>query len=156
ENSVSSFCVNLVLEPRTVRYEGHNYYYMEPGCAWTQADYTEEDWPRGYALFYGRSRTDPEYASSVTIMQYMRYDEVRPWVETFNTVAEPEPRGADYEEFKEKKYRRLMQRVAERFPRLSQDVAGPHPRLMPGVAEPVPGLMEGVAGRRQAPDGGQN
>lgn len=135
ENSVAGFCVNLVLAPRTVRYEKHNYYYMRPGCAWTQAEYTEADWPRGYALFYGRSRTDPEYAASVTVMTYMRYEEVRPWEETFNTVVgaardgsqgpgREAPRGADYEAFKRRKYAQLMQTVAERFPELAPSGTG--------------------------------
>ncbi|HTJ11435.1 MAG TPA: NAD(P)/FAD-dependent oxidoreductase [Dinghuibacter sp.] len=134
ENSIASFCVNLVLQPRTVRYEKHNYYYMRPGCAWTQTGYTGADWPRGYALFYGRSRTDPSYASSVTIMSYMRYDEVAPWAGTFNTVAHAEARageggahaearGADYEAFKRRKYGQLMRCVAERFPELAAEVA---------------------------------
>ena len=122
ENSVSCFCVNLVLRPGAVPYVPHNYYYHRRGCAWTMADYTPEDWPRGYALFYAPSRTDPAYAASITLMTYMRYTDTGDWVDTVNTVAAPGERGAGYGAFKETHYRRLMDCVAEKFPGLEPAV----------------------------------
>lgn len=131
ENSVSSFCVNLVLKPGVVPYVGHNYYYHRQGCAWTMADYSEGDWPRGYALFYGRSRTEPDYAASITLMTYMRYEDVSPWAETHNTAASPSERRvrpvagrrADYAAFKKRHYHLLMDCVREKFPWLPEAVA---------------------------------
>jgi all-trans-retinol 13,14-reductase len=123
ENSVSCFCVNLVLQPGTVPYTKHNYYYHRQGCAWTMADYTPGDWPRGYALFLAPSRTDPAYAASATLMTYMRYEDTSDWAKSFNTVATPGERGHGYGAFKEARYRRLMDCVGEKFPHLEGAVA---------------------------------
>jgi all-trans-retinol 13,14-reductase len=123
ENSVSCFCVNIVLKPGTVPYVRHNYYYQRPGCAWTMADYTEIDWPRGYALFLSPSRSDPQFAASLTLMTYMRYEDAQPWAGTVNTVASASERGPGYAAFKETHYRRLLDRAAEKFPWLPGAVA---------------------------------
>ncbi|TDX02295.1 phytoene desaturase family protein [Dinghuibacter silviterrae] len=122
ENSISCFCVNLVLKPQRVHYVKHNYYYHNKGCAWTMDDYTEEDWPRGYALFFAQNRNQSGYASSVTLMTYMRYADTTPWADTRNTVAEATERGQAYEAFKQDRYQRLMGRVTEKFPELREAV----------------------------------
>jgi all-trans-retinol 13,14-reductase len=49
-------------------------------------------------------------------MAYMKYDEVKQWADTFNTVSNEVSRGTDYEEFKRIKAEKLFDLVETRFP----------------------------------------
>ena len=51
----------------------------------------------------------------MTILTYMRYDEVKKWEKTFNTVSTEDDRGDDYEAFKKQKAETLLDCVEERF-----------------------------------------
>ena len=77
----------LFLKKIAFKYFKNNYYYHKEGHVWTSADYTEENWPLCYALFFSASSRSAEYAESMTILTYMRYDEVKQWENTFNTVS---------------------------------------------------------------------
>jgi all-trans-retinol 13,14-reductase len=119
ENSISMFYINIVLKKNTLKYRNHNYYYFVEDDAWSVLNYTDENWPRGYALFYSASSRNTEYAESVTLMTYMRFEDVKKWEQTFNTAAREEFRGEEYEAFKKEKSEQLFRMVDERFPGFS-------------------------------------
>jgi all-trans-retinol 13,14-reductase len=56
------------------------------------------------------------------IMTYMRFDEMKPWEKTFNTVSSEFTRGSDYEAFKERKTNQLLLLVEEKFPEIRQAI----------------------------------
>jgi all-trans-retinol 13,14-reductase len=118
ENSISSFSLNIVFKKDTFKYSKHNYYYHKKGQIWTMADYTQENWPLGYAVFFPASSASKDYAEGMTIFTYMKYEEVAQWATTFNTVSIKEERGNSYEAFKKKKAERLLDCVEEKFPGL--------------------------------------
>ena len=96
-NTVSVFIVNLVFKKNAFPYFKYNYYYHKEGSAWSMANYTEDNWPLGYAIYLSASSHSDDFAESMTIFTYMRYDEVRDWEHTFNTVAKKSDRGDSYE-----------------------------------------------------------
>lgn len=116
DNSISTFYVNVVLKKNTLKYINHNYYYFAENNAWCVLNYTEENWPRGYAMFFAASSKSDEYADAVTLMTYMRIQDVEQWTDTFNTVSNEQSRGEDYEEFKKRKAEKLFALVEQRFP----------------------------------------
>ncbi|HMU10427.1 MAG TPA: NAD(P)/FAD-dependent oxidoreductase [Ferruginibacter sp.] len=116
ENTISSFIVNIVFKKDTFPYIKNNYYYHKDGHVWNTADHTEENWPLCYSLFFSASSKSDVYAESMTILAYMRFDEVKQWAGTFNTVANEVDRGSDYEEFKKRKAEILIDLVQEKFP----------------------------------------
>ena len=122
ENSISTFYVNIVLKKNTIPYKNHNYYYFENADAWAVLNYTPENWPQGYAMFFTATSKGTEYAEGITLMTYMRFDEVKQWENTFNTVSNEVSRGVDYENFKTKKAEKLFQTVEERFPGLTEAI----------------------------------
>ncbi|MBT1699709.1 NAD(P)/FAD-dependent oxidoreductase [Fulvivirgaceae bacterium PWU4] len=122
ENSISTFYVNIVLKKNSFRYINHNYYYFAENDAWCVLNYTQENWPLGYALFFTASSRNDEYAEGVTLMTYMRYGDVKQWEHTFNTVSNEVSRGEDYEAFKKEKTERLFDLVEKRFPGFRQAV----------------------------------
>ena len=117
-HTISSFLLHIVLKKNCFRYVRHNYYYHKEGEIWNLADYTEDNWPLGYALFLPPSSKTGEYADAMTIFTYMRYEEVAPWQDTFNTVSAENRRGAAYDAFKKYKAEILLDCVEEKFPGL--------------------------------------
>ena len=118
KHTISSFCVHIVFKDKTFRYINNNYYYFKEGHVWTMADYTEEDWPLGYALFFTHTEKSKEFADSMTIFSYMKYEELEPWKDSFNTVSVAGDRGEGYADFKKEKAEKLIRVVEERFPGL--------------------------------------
>jgi len=115
--TVSSFTLNIVFKKNRFPYFRHNYYYHKEGTSWETESYKEAEWPLGYAMYLSPS-IKSDFADWMTIFAYMRYDEVLPWAESFNTVAFKQDRGQDYETFKKKKEDQLLSLVEERFPGL--------------------------------------
>jgi all-trans-retinol 13,14-reductase len=123
DNSISTFYVNVVLKKNTMRYRNHNYYYFAENDAWCVLNYTDETWPRGYALFFTASSGNDEYAEAVTLMTYMRMEDVQRWAHTFNTVSHEVSRGEDYEAFKQEKAGKLFDFVEQKFPGFKDSIA---------------------------------
>ena len=117
-NSVSSFIVNIVFKKGTFKYFKHNYYCHKEGHIWDMTGYTEDDWPLGYCVFVPATSRTGEYAEGMTLLTYMRYEEVKEWEHTFNTVSSVNRRGETYEAFKKRKAERLIDEVAKKFPGL--------------------------------------
>lgn len=122
ENSIASFVLNIVLKKESIKYCSTNFYYHKEGHIWDLASHTEENWPVTYGLFFSASSKSPEYAESITVLTYMRYDEVKKWENSFNTVSDENERGDDYEAFKKNKAEKLLDCVEEKFPRLSDSI----------------------------------
>ncbi|HTH56361.1 MAG TPA: NAD(P)/FAD-dependent oxidoreductase [Cyclobacteriaceae bacterium] len=122
ENSISTLTLNVVLKKKTIKYSNRNYYSFSGIDVWTVSDHTEENWPRGYAMFYTPDREQQEYADAVTLMTYMRFDEVSVWKDTHNTVAREDDRGEGYKKFKHVKAEKLLEYVYLRFPELKDAI----------------------------------
>ncbi|PSL47616.1 all-trans-retinol 13,14-reductase [Chitinophaga niastensis] len=116
ENATGAFVLNVVLKPGTFKYLNHNYYYHATDNAWAGIDYQAAEWPQTYAMYVSASSRHETYADSLSVMTYMRYEEMQPWQHTFNTVLQPDSRGTDYEAFKNQKAERLIDCVAQQFP----------------------------------------
>lgn len=122
ENSIGGFVLNIILKKETVKYVNNNFYYHKAGQIWKLSDYTEDNWPLSYALFFSATTKPGDFAESITILAYMKYDEVKKWDSTFNTVSEEESRGKDYEDFKKQKAEILLDCVEEKFPGLRSGI----------------------------------
>jgi len=118
QNSIGGFVINIVLKKDAFKYVKHNYYYHKDGHVWNLTDHTDQNWPLCYALFFSASSKATEYAESVTLLAYMRYDEVKKWDKTFNTVSAEQSRGEEYEAFKKQKAEVFLDCVEEKFPGL--------------------------------------
>jgi len=120
ENSISSFTLNIVLKKNSFKYFKHNYYYHKDGYVWTGADYTETNWPLGYAVFLSACSEITDYAQGMSVLTYMRYDEVKQWEKTFNTTTVVNSRGETYDEFKKRKAEKLLDELEKKFPGLRE------------------------------------
>ena len=118
ENTIGTFLLNIVLKKDTFHYLNYNYHHHETDDAWEGINYTKENWPLTYALFANAISKSEQFTDSLTIMTYMRYEDVGKWKDTFNTDSRPHERGADYEAFKKEKAERLLDVVEKKFPNI--------------------------------------
>ena len=122
EQTIAAFSVHLVLKKRTILYEKCNYYYHQQGQLWNLNDYDSRNWPLGYGLFFTKDKNNPGYASAISILTPMRFDDVKPWSDTYNRVGREGDRGVDYQAFKEERTSVLLARVYERFPSVKEGI----------------------------------
>ncbi len=118
DNTIGTFLLNIVLKKDTFPYLNYNYYHHETQDAWEGVNYTNDNWPLTYALFANATSKSEQYTDSLTIMTYMRYEDVSKWKDTFNTDSLPQERGDDYEAFKNEKAEQLLDIVEKRFPNI--------------------------------------
>lgn len=119
ENSVSAFIVDIVLKPNTFKFLNHNYYHYKSNNVWDSVHVEGDAWPDGYCVFVPKSSRSDVYADSMTILSYMKYDEVKKWDDTFATIPHfRESRGEEYENFKHERAEKLISQVAKKFPDL--------------------------------------
>jgi all-trans-retinol 13,14-reductase len=116
ENSISIFVLYIILKPGSLKYKNRNYYYFEQNEVWNCCEYTHETWPASYALFEAVPRKQKEFTEVITVMTYMKYDEVKKWANTVNTTLDENSRGDDYDEFKRMKSEKLLDTMEKKFP----------------------------------------
>jgi all-trans-retinol 13,14-reductase len=122
ENSIGGFVLNIVFEKDAYPYIKNNFYYTKAGEEWNLTEYTEANWPTCYAVFFSASSKSPDYAESMTLLSYMKFDDVKQWAGTFNTVSKNDDRGKEYEDFKKLKAEKLLDCVEEKFPGLRKAI----------------------------------
>ncbi|WP_273565331.1 phytoene desaturase family protein [Maribacter halichondriae] len=123
ESTVSAFSIHIVLKPKSFKYLNHNYYHSKDlDAVWNSHNYTQENWPLSYMVSMGARKNQDEWGEQLTAIAYMRYDEVSPWADTFNTVANKNDRGETYAEFKAKKTEIFLNELEKKFPDIRECV----------------------------------
>ncbi|MFM1875574.1 MAG: hypothetical protein RL266_1311, partial [Bacteroidota bacterium] len=67
-----------------------------------------------------------EWADGISIMTYMRFDEVEKWANSHNTIVSPNKRPSDYEIWKQQKTEKLLDAVEKRFPEIRNCIQSVH------------------------------
>lgn len=119
ENTIAAFSVYIVFKPNSFKYFNKNYYHFKNKKAvWSSQKYTQESWPEGYMISLGVKKNTSGFAENMTIMTYMRYNEVKPWEHTTNTVAKKNNRGETYHDFKKAKTEKVLVELEKKFPNI--------------------------------------
>lgn len=123
DNSTSAFIVDIVLKPNSFKFLNYNYYHYKRNNVWDSVHVFGDQWPDGYCVFVPKSSRSDEYADSMTILSYMKYDEVKQWDNTFATIPHfRESRGEEYEAFKINRAERLIAETQKKFPNLRNSI----------------------------------
>ncbi len=119
ESTIAAFTLYLVLKPNCFKYLNYNYYHFKDHQSiWEAHNYTQESWPEAYMVSMGVKKDNEEYGDNMAVMMYMRFEEMQPWIETFNTAADKNERGQTYEEFKAYKSEVVIKELEKKFPNL--------------------------------------
>src|ERR1043165_3034046 len=120
ENSISTFVLYAILKPGTFPFRNRNYYYFNEEDVWGSINYTLENWPSMYAMFEEIPEKQNGFTEAITVMTYMRFDEVERWKDTHHTTLDENDRNADYQEFKRQKAEKLLDTIAIKFPNIRE------------------------------------
>ncbi|WP_426483396.1 phytoene desaturase family protein [Flavobacterium sp. 2] len=127
EGVLSAFSLYLVFKPETFKYINHNYYHFKNSNeVWTAHEYDENSWPKTYMASMNASKEEEIWADGMTFITYMKFDDVLPWAETFNTTVEKNDRGESYEEFKARKAAKFLDEIEIKFPGIRDCIKSIH------------------------------
>lgn len=122
ENTVSSYSVHLALKPNTIKYKNHNIYHFNSDSVWDHEKYNGQDWPVSYLVSMSPSKENQKWADSISILLYMRYEEVEPWANTFNTIDNKSNRDEAYQNFKKNKEKAVIEDLKKLFPDIEEAI----------------------------------
>lgn len=123
ENSISSFIVNAVTKEKSMPHLNHNVYHYTVPNVWSGPNYTPESWPETIGVFGTTSSKNPNFTENFTAMAYMRYEECKPWKDTYQTKPNfTEGRGESYEAFKVEKAEKILEVLYERMPEIKGNI----------------------------------
>ena len=127
EGVLSAFSLYLVFKPETFKYINHNYYHFKNSNeVWTAHNYDENSWPKTYMASMNASKQNEIWADGMTFITYMKFDDVLPWTDTFNTTVEKNARGENYEEFKARKAAKFLDEIEIKFPGIRDCIKSIH------------------------------
>ncbi|GGF26064.1 phytoene desaturase family protein [Flavobacterium limi] len=127
EGVLSAFSLYLVFKSETFKYINHNYYHFKNSEeVWTAHEYDENSWPKTYMASMNASKENEIWADGMTFITYMKFDDVLPWAETFNTTVEKNDRGESYEEFKARKAAKFLDEIEIKFPGIRDCIKSVH------------------------------
>ncbi|GLU56715.1 all-trans-retinol 13,14-reductase [Dyadobacter frigoris] len=125
-NSISTFIVHLTFQENSVEYLNYNIYQHHNEDVWGGVEYDQETWPQTYFVCTPFISKNEKYAESMSIMTYMKSEEIEEWSHTLRTVSEPGEREASYLRFKKHKEEQVMVRVKKLFPGIEDKIRSVH------------------------------
>lgn len=116
EPTASFFGLYVRFKSGAFPYSRRNFYHYNQEGVWNATNYQADEWPKSWLFYPAVSSGDGGFMATATILSYMNFEEMKPWVQTRNTTAQPESRGDEYEALKKKKAEQLIDDVEKRFP----------------------------------------
>ena len=118
ENTESSFVLYLKLKPGTYPYKKKNIYFVSEKEIWNLPSIKGDSWGKNLSIFSAPSRKNPEFTSSLIVIVYMNFNEVKPWESSFNTITEGSEREQSYQDFKDEKSKIVIKNLIGYLPEL--------------------------------------
>lgn len=125
-HTLSSFSIHIVCKPDSFPYHNHNVYHHTSNDVWAKPNYVESEWPLQFMLSTPASSKSETFAEGISIMTYMRFDEVEQWANSHNTIVSPLERPSEYVNWKEQKTEQFLKAVEKRFPEIRNCIQSVH------------------------------
>lgn len=125
----STFTVYIVFKPKTFPYINHNIYHFNSiDDVWDTFEKEVEDWPNTYIATFGMDMKNKAFSEAMTIMTYMKFEEVEQWENTYNIDVNENygNRGETYEEFKERKAQLIINKLEKKYPNFKDKIQSVH------------------------------
>jgi all-trans-retinol 13,14-reductase len=111
-NSYSSFTAYITFKPESFPYLNYTGFYApDYNGVWECAEYTDENFPRGFMYLTPPVTDNDVFAQKMIINTIMNFDTVRQWENT--TVGK---RGEDYETFKKRCETQILDMMEKAYP----------------------------------------
>ncbi len=117
KNTISVFGLHIQLEENSFPYLNYNYHHWQGNDVWYASNYNPEKWPEYFFLFSAAKTENNRYSDCVTILTYMKFEEVEKWQHQPS-----DRRGQDYTDWKTEKADKLLDLAAKRFPEIKNNM----------------------------------
>lgn len=114
--------LNLVLQPKQLRYQNSNLYFHQDQKIWTDLLTPQKDHYHSLAVFFYEDTSHPGWASALSVLAYSSYEDWKEWEHTFHTTSDHEGRGGAYLQRKTVVSRQLIAQLKVHFPELDQQI----------------------------------
>ncbi|MDL2221093.1 NAD(P)/FAD-dependent oxidoreductase [Parabacteroides sp. OttesenSCG-928-N08] len=121
QNTVSNFTVYIQFKKGTVPYLNSNLFHYNEPTVWGGEDYNDKNWPKSYLYMHLTPQNNDGYADAAILIGYMKFADVEQWAGT--SIGK---RGADYEEFKQRKAERMLQELEKLQPGIRSHILRYH------------------------------
>jgi all-trans-retinol 13,14-reductase len=111
EDTIGMFSLYIVFKKNSFPYLNYNFYHYNQDDVWVAGSYEADRWPQSWVLMTTATSDPSQYATSASVLTYMRYDELEKWQDT--TTGN---RGDEYLEFKIRKSEALLDNLEMQFP----------------------------------------
>jgi len=117
ENTIGSFCLYIKLKKGKFPDINSNVNIASRKDAWNPEKYYDNPWPSACILYTTSDKSNPEFAESMTISSFMKFEELKQWKDT--RVGR---RGKNYATFKQKKAQLLIELANSKFEGLREAI----------------------------------
>ncbi len=124
KDTVSSFMLYLSLEEDRFPFLNHNVYAYANDNVWDSVEYNSETWPQAMFICTPPSKNQNDFATSLSVMCYMDFSEVKRWESSFNTVSISDGRDETYHAFKKRKEEQVICKLEEIYPDIRSAIKG--------------------------------
>ncbi|MCF0056444.1 NAD(P)/FAD-dependent oxidoreductase [Dyadobacter sp. CY356] len=126
KNSISTFILHITFKENSFEYLNYNIYQHHNDDVWDGIEYDQETWPQTYFVCTPFIAKNERYAESMSIMTYMKSEEIEEWSHTSRTVSEPGEREESYLRFKKRKEEQILERIKTLFPGIEDKIHSTH------------------------------
>lgn len=126
KNTTSSFILYIKLKSETFEFSNSNRYHYFEEDIWNAHQYSEDNWIKALAIFNSRSDSSTPFAHSLTAMAYMNFKDVQNWEYSLNTTLHENRRSEEYQEFKEKKSKEILNALKIIYPGIENKIESYH------------------------------
>lgn len=122
-NSISSFLLNISLKPGIVPHRNHNIYYHLHKNTWHDIISKATLQPSSFGIFFTEDKTNPGYASSLSVLTYMDASATAIWDTSFHTTGLNTRSDMAYLEFKEKQTAYILSKIKDIIPEIQMAIS---------------------------------
>lgn len=122
ENTLSAFMVNVSLTENTIEYKNQNIYYHQSNNVWKDVETIDNNNPNSYAIFMYPDKNNPKYATAISVLCYMKMEDMPYGLDTFRTTTHKTSRSKKYETWKKNQMDLVLNKIAHLFPNLLSSI----------------------------------
>jgi len=97
----SCFMVNISLKEKQIKYTNHTIYYHKKDDVWYDIEKSVEDSPNTFSYFFYQDKQNPTYASAISILCFIDFDNFEKWKKSMHTTTHSKSRGDEYAYYKQ-------------------------------------------------------
>ena len=118
----SCFMTNVSLKTRCIPYINHNIYVHDDYDVWKDVEQEVGDNPHSLSIFFYEDKLNPGFASAISILGFMDFNQVLPWHDSFRTTSNTTSRGEAYEDWKRAVIENYIHKASNVLPELKGSI----------------------------------